>query len=258
MPHPFMNRVHKGLHGLAGCALHGYPLKFDYTKKRLIDSAFRLVVPAPRSFADLGGVWGIDGAYTFYILDNHPISSAFLVDTDFTEFVRTKSRHYQNLLLLNQNFADRSLPERIGHVDAIVLFDVLLHQVKPDWNEVLEMYAPATNCFIIYNQQIIGQDRSVRLLDLGFDKYFELVRVNRKSALYRNLEENPDKPHPAHGRAWRDIHNVWQWGITDGDLVHMLERLGYEMIYQKNWGQFSNFKRFENHAFIFRKRLRTH
>ena len=40
---------------------------------------------------------------------------------------------------INANFGDRNIAERIGKIDAILLFYVLLHQVKPDWDEILEM-----------------------------------------------------------------------------------------------------------------------
>ena len=253
MVHRLAHKVKWALKGLAGHTLHGYPLRFDYTKKELIDGAFSRLVPAPISFADLGGVWRIDGAYTFYILENYDVSSAFLVDTDFTDGVLERSRSHPNLVLVNQNFGSPAIREKIDSVDVLLLFDVLLHQVKPDWNQVLEMYAPVTDCFVIYNQQFTSSDTSVRLLDLGFDKYFELVRVKRKSELYKNLVEKTYETHPGHKRIWRDIHNVWQWGITDRDLIHTLETIGFSLVYQKNWGQFSNFKNFENHAFIFRK-----
>ncbi len=38
-------------------------------KLELIDLAFR-TLPV-RSFADLGGLWGVDAGYTFYALEHH-------------------------------------------------------------------------------------------------------------------------------------------------------------------------------------------
>ena len=51
--------------------------------------------------------------------------------------------------------------------------------------------------------------------------------------------------HPQHKRPWRDIHNVWQWGITDRDLVSKLEGLGFRMQYYKNCGRFGDLPNFE-------------
>ncbi|MEM3672953.1 MAG: hypothetical protein QW468_01820 [Candidatus Bathyarchaeia archaeon] len=62
--------------------------------------------------------------------------------------------------------------------------------------------------------------------------------------------------HPHHKRIWRDIHNVWQWGITDDDLIAKMKSLGFVLYYYKNCGIYHLFissKKFENHAFMFIK-----
>jgi len=46
-------------------------------KIEIIDFVFRYDKNIS-SFADLGGVWGVDGGYTFYILENYNIKKAFL------------------------------------------------------------------------------------------------------------------------------------------------------------------------------------
>lgn len=193
------------------------------------------------------------GAYTFYSLDNYEIRSAFLVDTDFTESVIKNSRNYRNLILINSNFGDSAVPGQIGKVDVIFLFDVLLHQVKPDWDEILELYAPATNCFVVFNPQFINAEQTVRLLDLGVDDYFKNVPHKRNSPLYKDLFEKMYDIHPQHNRIWRDIHNVWQWGITSRDLRGKMEELGFKLKYFKNCGRFGYLENFENHAFVFSK-----
>jgi len=91
------------------------------------------------SFADLGGIWGVNGGYTFYTMNKYKIKTAFLVDTNVTQEVLDKSKKYTGLTIINANFGDRNIAERIGKIDAILLFYVLLHQVKPDWDEILEM-----------------------------------------------------------------------------------------------------------------------
>jgi hypothetical protein len=139
-------------------------------------------------------------------------------------------------------------------VDAILLFDVLLHQVDPNWDEILRMYSKATSRFLIFNQQLIDGDRTIRLLERGLDEYFRLVPFDRHREVYRDLVEHFDEIHPRYGRPWRDVHNVWQWGITDADLLRVMDELGFELRYRRNHGRFSNFDAFENHAFLFRKR----
>ena len=79
--------------------------------------------------------------------------------------------------------------QQIGKVDAITLFDVLLHQVNPDWDEILEMYAPSTTYFIIYNQQFVAADKTVRLLDLGYEDFFKNVPRAKDNPLYKEVFE---------------------------------------------------------------------
>jgi hypothetical protein len=205
------------------------------------------------SFADLGGIWGVNGGYTFYTMNKYEIKTAFLVDTDVTQEVLDKSKKYTGLTIINANFGDRNIAERIGKIDAILLFYVLLHQVKPDWDEILEMYAPYTTYFAIFNQQFIASDRTVRLLDLGYEEYFQNVPRKKDNPLYKEVFEKMYEVHPQYNRIWRDIHNIWQWGIVDDDLFSKMKELGFRLQYYKNCGQFYSLKNFENHAFVFKK-----
>ncbi len=249
-----LKKIIKGLHGLFGFIGHGFPLRFNYEKKNLIDYAFNNPDLHLQSLADLGGVWKIDGAYTFYALDRYRIKQACLVDTNFSNRVKNKSIKYPGLVLINDNFGQESVINRIKSVDAVLMFDILLHQVKPDWNEILEMYSKISKVILIYNQQYTAAERTVRLLDLGKEKYLELLPFARKRPLYEELFNKLDEINPEHNRPWRDIHNVWQWGITDLDLKEVMTRLGFELKYYKNDGPFSNLEHFENHAFVFIKK----
>jgi hypothetical protein len=47
-------------------------------KINLIDRAFTTL--GVESFADLGGVWGVEGAYTFHARDKHQVKEAVLID----------------------------------------------------------------------------------------------------------------------------------------------------------------------------------
>ena len=244
-------RLRKGLRGVPGRILHGYPLAFNPDKRELLDRAFRDLPAGQRSFADLGGVWGIGAAYTFYLMDHHRPTRGVLVDTNFTPAVRDRSQRHPALELIHANFGDAAVPERVGPVGFVMFFDVLLHQVRPDWDEVLRRYAPITRRFVIFNQQFIAGDRTVRLVDLGMEEYFRHVRFDPALPGYRELRETPDEINPEYGRTYRDVHNVWQWGITDADLIARLSALGYRLTYHKNHGRFGDFPSFENHAFIF-------
>lgn len=218
----------------------------------LIDRAFSSL--GIESFADLGGVWRVEGAYTFHALDKHKVKDAALVDTHLTPNVVERAKKYPQLRLINGNFGNQTVVDQVDKVDAVLLYDVLLHQVSPDWDGILEMYAKNVPTFLIYNQQWTGSEQTVRLLDLGEEEYFRNVPHNRRQPNYKHLFEKLDQKHPDHDRTWRDVHHIWQWGITDAALESKMSDLGYELKYKKNCGRFGRLPNFENHAFIFVRR----
>jgi hypothetical protein len=220
----------------------------------LIDLAFGQ--HSIKSFAELGCAWGVDGGYGFYTLDNYEISRAVQVDRSFTDTMKARAPAYSQLRLLRQNFGDAELPETVGEVDAVILFDVLLHQVKPDWDGILRMWAPGTKHFLIYNQQWIRDAHTCRLLDLGKQEYFKSVPAGSENfKSYLNLFDRLDEPVPDDpGRLCRDNISIWQWGITDADLVTVLAELGFNLAYFRNCGKAFDIENFENHSFLFSKR----
>ncbi|BBY36620.1 hypothetical protein MMAN_07540 [Mycobacterium mantenii] len=221
-------------------------------KIELIDRAFTSL--RIESFADLGAVWRVEGAYTFHALDKHQIKDAALVDLNVTPTVSARAKSYPQLRLISGNFGDQAVADKVGDVDAVFLFDVLLHQVSPDWDAVLEMYAEKANSLLIYNQQWTGSRKTVRLLDLGEKEYFRNVPHSRRVEEYANLFQKIDEMHPEMDRTWRDFPGIWQWGITDAELESKAAQLGFKLKYKKNCGRFDRLQNFENHAFIFSRR----
>lgn len=218
-------------------------------KVDIIDQAFSSL--DIESFADLGGVWRVEGGYTFHALDKHKVKDAALVDTHLTPTVVNRAKSYPQLRLINGNFGSQEVADKVGRVDAVLLFDVLLHQVAPDWDVILETYAKNVRALVIYNQQWTGSGSNVRLLDLGEEEYFRNVPHKRRQENYKNLFGKLDEIHPEHDRPWRDVHHIWQWGITDADLESKVGELGFQLQYKKNCGRFGRLPNFENHAFIF-------
>jgi hypothetical protein len=226
---------------------------FVREKKALIDTAFDQLPEGPKKLADLGGVWDVDGMYTFYALDNYPVERAVLVDTDISEKTRKKAEKHDSITLIAGNFGDELVARAVGDVDLVLLFDVLLHQVKPDWRDILEIYGKQARGIAVFNPQYIAADSSVRLLDLGRDEYFENVPHSPDHPQYSDLFDKMDEIHPQHNRPWRDIHNIWQWGVTNRDMIAHMESLGFTAQYEKNCGRFHQLKNFESHAFLFIK-----
>jgi len=220
-------------------------------KLEIIDYAF--ISFKLNSFADLGGVWGVDGGYTFYTIDKYNVKKAVLIDTHPTPNTLAQGENHPQLRIIQGNFGDERILRKVGDVDAIFLFDVLLHQVAPNWDRILEMYASLACCFVVYNQQWTGSDHTIRLLDLGEKEYFDNVPHNRLDKPYNCLFQKLDQKHPDHDRPWRDVHHIWQWGITDNDLISKIESLGFSLQFFKNCGRCGDLKNFENHAFVFKK-----
>lgn len=192
----------------------------------------------------------MEGGYTFYALETYQPGRAVLVDEEPTAIVIGRAKGFPTLTLLAKNFGEEQTPPSLGHVDAVLLFDVLLHQVDPDWDGILRMYASVTDCFIIANPQYIAAPTTTRLLDLGRERYMKLVPPQPR---YGDLFDRLDEYLPDRGRRYRDIHNVWQWGIVDRDLVAGMNNLGFELVYFENAGQWQAQPAFEHHAFVFER-----
>lgn len=52
---------------------------------------------------------------------------------------------------------------------------------------------------------------TVRLLELGYEEFFQNVPCAKDNILYIEVLKKMYEIHPS-TTAWRDIHNIWQWG----------------------------------------------
>jgi hypothetical protein len=248
----FLRKVRKAFFNVPNL-FHGYNIYVNRHKLELIEKTFVDYFPQAKSFADLGGVWKVNAAYTLHTLKKFQVEKGFLVDTDFPQAVKTKLLRLENLTLIEKDFASQTTVDAIGRVDVIYFFDVLLHQANPDWDEIIERYSKNCSCFVIYNQQYIRGEKTIRLLDLPFEKYIELASDHSKE-FSRFVYEHKNEIHPKFNKPWKDIHNITQWGITDTGLREVMTRLGYKEVFYKNYGIFIDLPAFENHAFVFVKK----
>ena len=230
----------------------GHNIYVNRDKLRLIDHTFTSLVPEASAFADLGGVWKVNAAYAIHSLRCPSVRRGVVVDTDFPAGVEKKLRRYPNLQIVHADFGSSEAIAAVGHVDVLLFFDVLLHQANPDWDKILSAYAQIAPCFVIYNQQYILEEKTIRLTDLLLERYMALTSDIRAD-LYAYVYEHKGELHPTYQKPWGDIHNISQWGITDRDLRETMRELGYSEIYYRNHGKFLNLPAFENHAFIFRR-----
>lgn len=223
-------------------------------KLRTIDAAFAL--PGVDSVADLGGVWAVEAGYSFHALEHHAPRRAVLVDDDITPGVRERAAAFPQFELLEQNFGLERTPGDVGAIGVVLLFDVLLHQVDPDWDEILRRYAPHAQAFAIVNPMWDavsgpgGGTGTVRLLDLGEERYRQAVPPqDNLEGLFGRLDE----VNPKRGRPWRDVHDVWQWGITDADLRATMADLGFSVAFAEQHGRWRGLADFEDCAYVFHR-----
>ena len=232
--------------------LRGHNIYVNRDKLRLIDHTFTSLAPEASSFADLGGVWKVNAAYTIHALRHSSVRRGSIVDTDFPAWVEKKLGRFPNLQVVHADFGSSEAIAAVGHVDVVFMFDVLLHQANPDWDEILSAYARIAPCFVIYNQQYILEEQTVRLTDLPLERYMALTS-DKRADLYSYVYEHKHELHPTYQKPWGDIHNIGQWGITDGDLRTAMTDLGFSEVYYRNYGMFLDLPAFENHAFVFKR-----
>lgn len=199
------------------------------------------------SFADLGGTWAVEAGYTFHLLRRTEVERGVLVDSGITASVRDRAKGFPQLRLIDGFFGDPAVVDAVGEVDALILFDVLLHQVDPDWDEVLRRYAGTVKAMIIVNPQYVAADHTVRLLDLGKDCYLANVPPEQIPVDFDTLDEIDQR----YARPFRDIHEIWQWGITDADLIATMTSLGYTLVRLHNAGRWRGMANFDNVGFVF-------
>ena len=208
------------------------------------------------SFADLdaGATYG---EHALYAMGQPTVRAGVLADARTARArgqlldVIEHAAERPGLRVVDGDALDRDTIAEIGAVDAVFLFNVLLHAVAPDWDRVLEVYAAATSCFVIANPQWRVGAETVRLIELGRHRYLETVP---SSAANRDLFERLDEWSSAEQRPTRDSRTVWQWGITDTDLKAKLEELGFGVDLERSHGDVTGAEAFESKTFVFSRR----
>ena len=190
-----------------------------------------------RSLIDVGACWGVNGGYTFHAL-RCGVSHGTIADGNITRLTRNRASGDNRIELREGSLGEPRFVESLPRADAAVIFDVLLHQVSPDWDEFLDLYAQRVDHFVIYNQDWIGGPDSVRFVDRGLDWYLANVGNSGAQDIAGWFSRHQDF-HPEQKKPWRDLKNFWQWGITPSDLISAMSRLGFRLDYFENYGLWS-------------------
>lgn len=194
------------------------------------------------SVADLGACWGVHAGYLWHALELAALDRAVVVDGKITDLSRERGARFEQVEYIEAALGEQVTVDKVGDVDAAIMYDILLHQVSPDWPEFLERYSKRVDTLIIHNQCWRGEE-TIRFPDMSVDDYVTRVYQHDEQGV-REWYERHDDWHEAQQRPWRDVHNFWQWGITTKDLVGTLWDLGYAIEAFENAGPFD--PRFED------------
>jgi hypothetical protein len=206
-----------------------------------------------KSIVDLGACWGVHGGYTWHALEKGRLDRAVIVDGHITETTRERARKWPQAELISGGLAAEDTVAKVGAVDAAIMYDVLLHQVDPDWTTMLERWSRQVDTLIIHNQNWLGPE-TVRFPDFGAEEYIERV-FHSDPERVRSWYGRHDEMNEDEGKRWRDVHFFWQWGITQKDLVGTLWDLGYRVDFMEEAGLFADkFSEFDAVSLIARKR----
>lgn len=224
----------------------------DIVKMGLVDKAFSKL-PALKSCADLGACWGVDGGYSRYALENAHVEKAVIVDQHITDptidWVRDEPRAH----LVSGLFGDNATIDEVGDVDIVFFFDVLLHQVAPDWDEVLARWSKNTKYFLIHNPMWTVGRETIRFPNYGFE-WFKANVVYQHEGRLKDWFSRHDAFDADQGKKLRDVHNFWQFGITDEDMRNVMNKLGFECIYQEYFKSRSGKPWIKNYGYIFKRK----
>jgi hypothetical protein len=217
--------------------------RLEGNKRALVDYACGEL--GVRSIADLAGAWcDPPGGYSFYAMEKYGVPTVYLVDVHMPEELLAEGQHHPGFHPIHGHVGAKEVAEQIPPVDAVFLFDILYLSVKPDWDELLDMYANRTRWFFISNLMFSDFDHAVRLFDLGEEEYFNCVPYSRNDPGVEGLFAKLDEPHPEDPtRTYRDFTHFYQWGMTDEALIGKMKSLGFDLYFLKTICKRSDIKK---------------
>lgn len=209
-----------------------------------------------RSFADLGGCWGVNGAYALHCADlcGKELERAVIVDDHMPPL--TRERAGERVELVTALLGSDAALDAVGRVDALIMYDILLHQAAPDWDEMLRLWCPQTETVVIWNPMWERRGGSVRFVDQGWRWYAENVYIHEDELVNRATVEEWFGRHDERddrGRLERDSYAYWQWGIKPEDLRTVMAELAFDEVHCETYPHPTG-RPFVNYGMIFSAR----
>ena len=189
----------------------------------------------PKTWADMGGVWGVNGGYSQVIWLRYNPDRVVLCDYRSVTDERLQGCGVE---LVQANFLESV--DQIGEVDAMVFFDVLLRQ--QDWKGLLEAYSKAVKLFVVFQPT---SREPIDLTGMDLDQYLGLVPEGTREYVQKCGKDM---------NAIKGDVGAWQWGISTGELEVAMSDLGFEMAYRRDHGRFMDGLPYHNVATVFAKK----
>lgn len=192
----------------------------------LLDLLCRLT--EPKCIVDLGsrgqGRGRINGGYLRYLLGS-PGRRGIAVDLDGDGMESSKEFDF-----VLGDFNSPEIIERvqqIGPPDVALAFNVLLHQL--DWKQTLRRWSHVP-CLCIFGPRW-NEPKSVRLLDRGREWFHDhLLLPLKQQANYEGAVKILNGPNPY------ERLELWQWGVSEADLLACLNENGYRCLAAVDFG----------------------
>lgn len=222
------------------------PAQLQRPKVRMIDMVAER--GELRTVADIGGVWKVEGGYARHAFSLEGVERVQLVDLHMSDDVRAFAAENEGFDLVEADMGSPDTPDLIGDVDLVLLYDVLLHQANPDWDEILTRYsARAGHVAVAGPRWGLGTD-VVRLPDLGRERYRAIVPASPDDDL---LFDRPDEWIDRYQRKRRDAHAHWQWGIPTAAISAKMTELGFATVGYEHHGAWFGSQAFTYEAAVF-------
>ena len=205
------------------------------------------------TIADIGSCWGVHGGYIFDAINYDHNIKGIIVDGKITDNTKSTAQKYNNIILIEGGLGEDNIINKIGKVDATIMFDILLHQANPDWNIFLKKYLSISRIIIIYNQFIENASNSIRYIENGLNWYLENVPHHGEQKV-REWFHQHELYNSEQKCLVKNIHNFWQWGITIPDFIELIYKNDFKIDYLCNYGPWNaDYQHIINYGIIITK-----
>jgi len=190
----------------------------------------------PKSWIDLGGTWRVRGGYSYYISSKYTPETVTLCDITMPQEILDISSEY-GVRCVEGSFG--CLSDKVGDFDAALMFDILLHQYYPDWMGLLALYSKHVKVMLVVNPQAA---ETKLIVDLPTDEYRSWI----PQPILDSCDMYESESSELKGRS-----AVWQWAISNRDLISVMATLGFEVVFLRDYGRFLGCEKYHNVGFIF-------